>query len=241
MGPAVVNRTFDSAEAVIRCVSTFPLSDHPLVHRIRETQDAGLLWLLINNTYQGTSVHFAAWLASVTAVVEDERVRSLLARQLNEEMGDGNVERAHSRLMTDFLVGIERLRPANLSPSLTEPGQALQESLRQHYLSRDQFEALAALMAGEICAQQLIATVAELMTPHLERVDTLKLTWLTHHNEVEGEHADESLDLARFVPRDAAAIRSVVKGAFGLHRALWESMASLQGRAVASEGLRSAR
>lgn len=222
--------SFDSAEDVVRCVAQYRLSDHPIVRRIAETGDAGLLWLLINNTYQGTSVHFSPWLASVTATVEDERVRSLLARQLNEEMGDGNVDRAHSRLMTSFLAAIEPLRPAYLSDTLVEPGVRLAQDLRQHYRATNQYEALAALMAGEICAQQLIATVAELLAPHLGRVDEANLTWLTHHNEVEGDHAEESFELARYVPKHPEPIASVVKGAFGVHTALWASMNTLLAR-----------
>jgi pyrroloquinoline quinone (PQQ) biosynthesis protein C len=85
-------------------------------------------------------------------------------------------------------------------------------------------------MAGEICAQQMIASVATLLAPHLERVDKSGLTWLTHHNEVEGDHAEESLELARFVPQQESAVESVVKGALGVHGALWESLDSLLAR-----------
>jgi hypothetical protein len=172
-------------------------------------------------------VHFAAWLASVTAVVQDERCRCLLARQLNEEMGDGDISRAHSRLMTDFLAAIEPLRPPNIDPSWMAPGKTVGRILAQHYLSRDQFEAMATLMAGEICAHQLIASVGELLKPHLAHIDASGLTWLIHHNEVEGGHADESLVLAGFVPHSPAAIASVARGALGLHRALWQSMDEL--------------
>jgi len=219
---------FASAEAIIRYVAEHPLSKHPLVLQIGRTESAGLLWLLVSNTYHGTSVHFAAWLASVTAIVEDERCRCLLARQLNEEMGDGDISRAHSHLMTDFLTAIEPLRPLHVDPSWTAPGRELGRTLEQHYLSRDQFEAMATLMAGEICAHQLIASVGQLLKPHLAQVDTSRLTWLIHHNEVEGGHADESLVLARFVPNNPAAIASVARGALGLHRALWQSMDELQ-------------
>jgi pyrroloquinoline quinone (PQQ) biosynthesis protein C len=218
---------FDSAEAVIRHVSSKDLASHPLIDHIRRSGEAGLLWLLIDNTYRGTSVHFASWLASVTATVEDDRTRCLLARQLNEEMGDGDVSRAHARLMTEFLAGIAPLRPERLAHEWLEPGDALGRTLEQHYRSTDQYEALSTLMAGEVCAHQLIASVGALLQPHLSKIDRSKLTWLTHHNEVEGDHADESLALAAFVPDSPEPIRSVVKGAFGLHGALWRSMDDL--------------
>jgi hypothetical protein len=221
---------FDSAEDVIRQMSRRSLADHPLIHEIARSSDPELLWLLIHNTYQGTSVKFAPWLAWVTAIVEDERARSLLARQLNEELGDGDATRAHSQLMNGFLAAIEPLKPQTLRSTLTEPGFTLRNKLEQVYRSHDQYEALAALMAGEICAHQLIASVGELLEPHLDRTDRTQLTWLTHHNEVEGGHADESLALASFVPESPEAIRSVVRGAFGLHSALWQSMDDLLAR-----------
>jgi len=218
---------FESAQQVVTRITEHSLSSHPLLERIGQTADAGLLWLLIDNTYRGTSVHFASWLASVTAVVEDDRARCLLARQLNEEMGDGDVSRAHARLMTNFLAAIAPLRPEPLDRSWLEPGEELGRSLSRHYRSTDQYEALATLMAGEIAAHQLIASVGTLLEPHLPRVDAAKLMWLTHHNEVEGDHAGESLELAAFVPAEDETIRSVVKGAFGLHTALWRSMDEL--------------
>jgi hypothetical protein len=219
--------TYASAEEVIQSVSRHNLADHPLLEEIARSRNASLLWLLIHNTYQGTSVLFAPWLAWVTAIVEDERARSLLARQLNEELGDGDVNRAHSRLMASFLQAIEPLKPRDLPASLTAPGLALRHELEQLYRSNDQYVALAALMAGEICAHQLIASVGNLLQPHLDRVDRSGLTWLTHHNEVEGGHADESHDLASFVPTAPEPIQSVVRGAFGLHTALWRSMDEL--------------
>lgn len=230
--PASTNEhlAFASAADIINCVTRYRLPDHPLIRRIAETRDAALLWLLIYNTYQGTSVKFAAWLASVTATVQDERARSLLARQLNEEMGDGHVERAHARLMTSFLEAIGPLRPAELSDSLLEPGLRLRERLEALYRSSDQYVALATLMAGEICAHQLIAAVAKLLEPHMHRVDASQLTWLTHHNEVEGGHADESLELAGFVPNQHTALDATSRGAFGLHTALWQSMDELLAR-----------
>ncbi len=47
------------------------------------------------------------------------------------------------------------------------------------------------------------------------------MQWLTLHNELEGDHAQESLDLARLVPKEPAPIDAVRRGAVGLHRALW--------------------
>lgn len=104
---------FESAAAIVERVRRDDLSEHPFLRRsLREESDAGAIWLLIANAYEGTSKHFTRWLAHVTAAVEDNRVRSLLARQLNQEMGDGDYTQAHSVLMQSFLAGIEPWRPA---------------------------------------------------------------------------------------------------------------------------------
>jgi pyrroloquinoline quinone (PQQ) biosynthesis protein C len=219
---------FASAEEVIQTTAAYSIADHPFVRRLeRETESAGPLWLLIANTYEGTSRHFVRWLAKVTANVEDDRVRSLLARQLDQELGEGDVSRAHSVLMQDFLHAIEPLRPEYFSETWLASGRRLGERLGSHYMSEDPFEGLGALMAGEICAEQLIRAVGHLLAAQRKTFDPDRLKWLTQHNELEGTHADESLILARLVPNEPRAILALQRGATGLHHALWKSLDEL--------------
>lgn len=224
---SVPARTFDehlfpNAEALMRALDNHGLAQHPYLQRLmRDPADTDSLWLLISNAYEGTSRHFIRWLAMVTARVDDDRMRCLLARQLHQELGEGDFTRAHSVLMDGFLRSIAILRPADFAERHLAPGHRLGERLACHYLAEDGYEGAAALMAGEICAQQLIEVVACLIAaqPHVLAPDMLD--WLSLHDELESDHADESLLLARLVPDAETAIAAVRRGGMGLYQALW--------------------
>lgn len=219
---------FASAEEVVRSVSAFSLSDHPFVQRVgREPDNGGYIWQLIRNTYEGTSIHFVRWLATVTARVEDDAMRCLLARQLDQELGEGDITRAHSVLMGEFMRAIEPMRPATFEDTQLDSGRRLGQRLNEHYMSADPYEGAAALMAGEICAEQLIRAVARLLRAAPRPFDPSMLLWLTEHDELEGGHADESIVLARMVPATPEAVASVERGAIGLQNAIWESLDEL--------------
>lgn len=213
---------FPTAETLMQALDNNGLAQHPFLQRLmRDSADTESLWLLITNAYEGTSRHFIRWLAMVTARVEDDRMRCLLARQLHQELGEGDFARAHSVLMDGFLRSIAILQPVDFDDRHLAPGRRLGEQLARHYLAEDGYEGAAALMAGEICAQQLIEVVACLIAAQPPVLAPDMLDWLSLHDELESDHADESLLLARMVPDTEAALAAVRRGGMGLYQALW--------------------
>lgn len=219
---------FSSVESVIQCAATYDLSEHPYIRRLfRENSNSGGIWQLVRNTYEGTSKYFVRWLAMVTARVEDDRIRTLLARQLNEELGNGDINQAHSHLMMSFLEAIDLLRPPEFDESRLDSGRQLGVQLTKHYMSEDGLEGLGALMAGENCTNQIIGAVASFLKTQPYQLDSKKTHWLTQHNEIESDHAEKSILLARLVPDTPGNIESVYRGAMGVHTALWRSLDKL--------------
>ncbi|HEY9851930.1 MAG TPA: tryptophan dimethylallyltransferase family protein [Leptolyngbyaceae cyanobacterium] len=219
---------FNSVESVIRCAAAYDLSEHPYICRLlREENNSAGIWQLVRNTYEGTSKYFVRWLAMVTARVEDDRIRTLLARQLNEELGNGDIDQAHSFLMISFLEALDTLRPPDFDESRLDSGRLLGVKLAKHYMSEDGLEGLGALMEGEICASQMISAVGQLLKTQPYQLDRNKMRWLTQHNEVEGDHAEESIILARLVPDTPSNIESIYRGVMGVHTALWRSLDEL--------------
>ncbi len=229
---------FASAEEVVRCFERFSLRAHPLLQRLlHEPPNPEAVWLLIHNAYEGTSKHFIRWLAALTAQVEDDRLRCLLARQLDQELGEGDFSKAHSVLMRAFLEGLAVLKPGTLGDADFQPGWTLGTRLSWHYLARDWHESLAALMAGEICAHQLIFVVARLLRMQPRTLSETALSWLRAHEELEGDHAGESLVLARMLPPGKDAIEGVWRGTLGVHTALWRFLSDMYERLYGAGGL----
>src|SRR5262249_1921852 len=81
-----------------------PITDHPFLRRLRrEPVDLERLWVILANFQISISQNFARWLAGIVARVDDERIRCLLADQLNDELGRGRFEQAHVQLFARMM------------------------------------------------------------------------------------------------------------------------------------------
>jgi DMATS type aromatic prenyltransferase len=192
------------------------LADHPFMRRIRrEPVDLYKLWKLMANAQIGIVAGFSRRLAQVVARVTDERVRSILAHQLNDELGNGKYERAHSQLFGKLVMGLERWKPKTLDDALFAPGATLSDALEAIYRSDDPWEGVGATMVIEIFGRQVDQFFGDEFRRQME-VDPKSLEWLTMHEELEIDHSAESMDLAHMVP--AAALPSVWRGAARVSR-----------------------
>lgn len=192
------------------------LADHPFMRRIRrEPVDLYKLWKLMANAQIGIVAGFSRRLAQVVARVTDERVRSILARQLNDELGGGNYDKAHSQLFGKLVMGLERWKPSQLTDALFAPGATLSDALEAIYMSDDPWEGVGATMVIEIFGRQVDQFFGDEFRRQME-VDPKSLEWLTMHEELEVDHSAESMELAHLVP--AAALPSVWRGAARVSR-----------------------
>src|SRR5262249_17988264 len=64
------------------------------------------LWRMLANFQISISANFARWLAGIVARVDDDRIRCILADQLNDELGRGTFERAHVQLFARMMEGL---------------------------------------------------------------------------------------------------------------------------------------
>jgi DMATS type aromatic prenyltransferase len=187
------------------------LADHPFMRRLRrEPVDLFKLWKLMKNAQIGIINGFSRRLSQVVAKIEDDRIRSILAHQLNDELGNGNFERAHSQLFGKLVLGLDRWKADVTDEALLAPGKVLSQRLEEIYLSSDAFEGVGATMVIEIFGRQVDMFFGDEFRRQKE-VDPKSLEWLNMHEELEIEHSAESLDLAHLVP--AACLPAAWRGA----------------------------
>jgi pyrroloquinoline quinone (PQQ) biosynthesis protein C len=177
-----------------------PITDHPLFVQMRAAPvDLTCLWRLLANFQISISRNFARRLASIAARVDDETIRCILAEQLNDEMGNGQIERAHVNLFSSMMQQLEPWKPRVMDDAVFEPGRRLDAQLAQIYGAEDVFESVGAVIAGEIFGKQMDAFLADEFRRQSD-VEASKLDWLMLHEQLEVEHADSSIELARRVP-----------------------------------------
>jgi hypothetical protein len=132
--------------------------------------------------------------------VEDDRIRCILADQLNDELGRGKFERAHVNLFAEMMATLAPFgRSFALDAGMLAPGQNLEPRLAGIYSAPDVFEGVGAVLAGEIFGKQMDQFLADEFRRQT-LVDPASLAWLMLHETLEVSHADASRELADLVP-----------------------------------------
>jgi DMATS type aromatic prenyltransferase len=189
------------------------LADHPLFQRLaREPAAVGPLWAILANNWVAVGDRFPRWLAHLVARVEHDGMRSILAKQLNDELGDGDPARAHRVLFRTMLADLEPYALPGDREALLAPGRRFAEGLAQNYLERPWLEAVGGSLVAEVYGKQVDQLIGALLRRQRE-LDPASLTWLVLHETLEEDHASESVDLARMTPPTAEARAAICRGA----------------------------
>jgi len=207
-------------EQMVTEYEAHPLSLHPFFQRMgRHSVDVSHLWLMFSNVYTGLSQHFPRRLAWVIFGVEDERIRSVLTEQLHEELGSGDYTRTHRRLFLKLLEALAPWRPAHTDARAAQPGLQLSENLEAAYFDPAPYAGVGAAIVIELLGKQVDQFVADQFRRQ-EAVGMASLEWLTLHETLEVDHANESLDLASYVEREEDRV-AAWRGGRAVHRAGW--------------------
>jgi pyrroloquinoline quinone (PQQ) biosynthesis protein C len=187
------------------------IAEHPLFERLaREEPAIAPLWTILANNWVGIGDAFPTWLASLIARLDRDDMRSVLAKQLDDELGNGDPKKAHRALFRRMLADLEPFAPSGPRDHLLAPGRRLATRLADHYLARSPLEAVGGTLIMEVFGKQVDQAIGTLLRRQTE-LDVGKLTWLVLHEELEEDHADESVVLARMTP--AVAESEVCRGA----------------------------
>ena len=215
-------RRWPPATRIVDAYEKREVSDHSFFCALRSAPvDLEAIWILVANLQAGISRDFIRWLATTIDRVDDRRIACLLAKQLNDELGNGAFDRIHSRLLERFVSGLDPWRPKAIAESrLLAPGRRLAESGSTPFSAPDAYEGVGALIVGEIFAKKMDHCLGD----EIRRQEVLSahtLTWLTLHEVLEIDHADDSRELAELVPDEGPALHATWRGATVQWKALW--------------------
>lgn len=210
----------ESAEDLVRLHERASIAEHPLMRRLRrEPVNLYNVWKVIANAEISIVEGFARRLAHVTARVDDDRIRSILAHQLDDELGEGNfAERGHSVLFKRMVSGLDPWRPDVVDSAMLAPARRLNEDLDAIYFGADPYEAVGAAMLLEVFGKQTDQFFGDELRRQ-KQVEPSSLEWLTMHEELEIDHAEESMLLARMMPADK--LEAICSGFLRTHAASW--------------------
>jgi pyrroloquinoline quinone (PQQ) biosynthesis protein C len=203
-------------EIVRRHEHDIVLPDHPFFMRMgRDPVNLSHLWLILANFWEGVVHDFPQRLSHVVAKIEDDRFKCIFAKQLNDELGEGDFARAHKAMFRTLVNALAPHRMSGKDDELLAPGREFSRRLGVHLYSPDAYESIGALMMIEVYGKQVdVRLGAEFRRQNV--LDPAALTWLHLHEDLEVDHADDSLRLALMLPREGAELEAVWKGALGV-------------------------
>ena len=194
------------------------VADHPFLQRLqREPVNLTRIWLLFMNIREGVVNDFTRRLANIVGRIDDERIRCVLAKQLNDELGNGDIDRIHRKLFDRLMNAIEPWRVESFTAQMLIPGREFSQRLEEIYLNPNPYVGVGAAMVMEIHGKQFDICLGNEFRK--TTVDRAEITWLTLHEELEIDHADESVVLAHFVGDSAAGVAAARQGAEETYRA----------------------
>ncbi len=160
---------------------------------------------------------FPALIALGASRMKDETTRTVLAVNLYQECGEGDVTRTHHAIYRKFLTS------AGLTPASTTENPFSQE-WRSHlfeYISGSESTSsvLGALAAGEFLAQPALSRIYRVIESNYPQADQ---EYFTKHLVLEEEHVKEIIVTIAREARTEVSWNAVVEGfRFGL--AVWET------------------
>lgn len=169
----------------------------------------GLRDLLVNA--RGFSFGQRRWYALLVARTEDVRIQSLLAKQLNDELGAGDFSRIHIYHYDSLIETLGKTSPSG-------PGLRLEAAAETHYSAANSDEALGTVIAAEIRALQFNQWVSTLMGRH-NSSSIPASAWHDEHSDTEPDHADEAAQMFQLLSTPERR-SSAAKGALALDAAL---------------------
>jgi DMATS type aromatic prenyltransferase len=189
------------------------IADCPFLQRLqREPANLTNLWLLFANGRTGIVEHFTRRLASVVGRIDCEYIRCILTKQLNEELGNGDISKVHRQLFNTLISALEPYKPQIFSDRMLVPGSILSQELEKLYTDSNPYIGVGAAIVMEICGKQIDEVMGrEFLTR--TNIDRSSLSWLHLHEELEIGHADEAQELARSIERMNGDVDATKQGA----------------------------
>ena len=183
--------------------------------------DLEAVYLLVSNLLQGVSGFFVRWLAIAISRANDRRVASLLARQLNDQLGGGDFTQIHSVLLDRFVTALSPWCDRAGDHLLLSAGRRLSSEGARPFVAGDAQEGLGALIVSEIFTEKMDTCLASEMRRQM-LVTGEAMRWLNVHQTLETDHAHDSHELAQLLPREGPGLAAAWRGALDQWDALWQ-------------------
>ena len=210
------------AADIIAFAEALDLRNHPFFRRLEQTDDVvNAMYRLALNMRAGIAHRFTQWLAGLIARVPNVAVRSILAHQLDDELGHGHPEQAHVHMFERMFAAVEaEATPIPDGVDALAPAGRFAAAVEPMFLSDDPWAGVGMAALTEVLASQTDEVIARVFRRQ-HAVPHSALGWAFLHDELEQTHAQDSESIMKYVPDDPAVHAAMWRGARIGALALW--------------------
>jgi pyrroloquinoline quinone (PQQ) biosynthesis protein C len=187
-----------------------PFFDHVVDEPLERDQVAAFL-----GQYWYPISYFPEFLARTIAVLPTTELKTQISKILYQELGEGEIEKAHENLYRDTMVDAGFAEAAVIAAPMAEPTRRLMEGYRR---SSARFQSALGFVYGtEIIDMRIVSGLGAAVT---KASGVATLPWVEIHVEQEPEHVRKARHAVR-LDFDAADMAEIVAGAEEVWR-LWD-------------------
>jgi DMATS type aromatic prenyltransferase len=210
------------ATEIVAWAEQLDFRNHPFFRRLEQTSDVvDPLYRLALNMRLGIAHRFTSWLAALISRVPDVAVRSILAHQLDDELGRGRPEDAHVHMFERMFAAVEaKATPLPDAIDALAPARRFAVAVEPYFVSEDPWAGVGLAALAEIAAAQTDEVIARVFRRQ-HAVAHGELGWAFVHDELERAHAQDSDSIVRRIPDEPELHAAMWRGARAGAHALW--------------------
>lgn len=199
--------------------TTNSIAEHPFFKR-PDNHHLGYISVIMEN---GRELDITGFLARLISIADNIEVRCKLVPQLYDELGCGNSQNIHIKLIGRYLNAVKpycNVHPDDLQ-KLEDAYVKLGITYRRLFKESSYYEALGVAVANELVVQPIFEYLKDVTLNSNHPLNPDDLLWITSHNELEEGHVEDSFELAALIPADKQSLTSAMDAAYELYTGIW--------------------
>jgi pyrroloquinoline quinone (PQQ) biosynthesis protein C len=211
--------TVNTGEDIINVLLANPIDRHPFFQSAKKN-NIGYVSVILEN---GRELDITGFLARLISMTTNVNLRAKLVLQLYDELGSGNPEKIHIKLIGYYL---NEIKPhskvaAENQTELDAAYDRLNQVYRRLFHPTDFHEGLGVAIANEIIVQPIFEYFKGVTANSGLNLSHNAMIWLNAHDELEEDHVADSLEMANMIEAGSEDLAKAASKAFELFNEFW--------------------
>lgn len=197
-----------------------PLDKHPFFLNEKKN-NIGYVAVILEN---GRELDIPKLLADLISMTTNYDLRAKLVPQLYDELGSGELDMIHVKLIARFLNALKKHSKVIEKdiPKLEEAYQKLNLVFKDLFNPKEFYSGLGVAISNELIVQPIFEYFKDIVFNSDKEFTDEELIWLTAHDELEDGHVEDTIELANLVEPESEGLKITATTAFELYNHFWE-------------------